>query len=149
MLYPSLRVFDTGMGRKETLFSKNSALSQLDKHLKEKLHNWNWQSILILLSVCLFFSPLIPRHVCYSPRLLHPAEPQALELRRRAPSSAHPQPGSLKPGRAAEIRLHPRSGPDLGSLLLSRALKYLTKCMFFSPFRFPLRPRSGGFGPGL
>lgn len=34
VLYPSLRVFDTGMGRKETLFSKNSALSQLDKHLK-------------------------------------------------------------------------------------------------------------------
>lgn len=32
--YPSWRVFDTGIGRKETLFSKNSALSQLDKYLK-------------------------------------------------------------------------------------------------------------------
>lgn len=33
---PSLRVFYTGIGKKETLFSKNSALSQLDKHLKIK-----------------------------------------------------------------------------------------------------------------
>lgn len=33
---PSLRVFDAGIGKKETLFSKNSALSQLDKHLKIK-----------------------------------------------------------------------------------------------------------------
>lgn len=33
---PSLRVFYAGIGKKETLFSKNSALSQLDKHLKIK-----------------------------------------------------------------------------------------------------------------
>lgn len=33
---PSLRVFYAGIGKKESLFSKNSALSQLDKHLKIK-----------------------------------------------------------------------------------------------------------------
>lgn len=36
MQCPSLRVFYPGIGKKETLFSKNSALSQLDKHLKIK-----------------------------------------------------------------------------------------------------------------
>lgn len=87
--YPSLRVFDTGMGRKETLFSKNSALSQLDKHLKEKLHNWNWQSILILLSVCLFFSPH-PSTCALQPTVTAPHSTAGLELCRLAPSSARP-----------------------------------------------------------
>lgn len=123
--YPSLRVFDTGMGRKETLFSKNSALSQLDKHLKEKLHNWNWQSILILLSVCLFFSPH-PSTCALQPTVTAPHSTAGLELCRLAPSSARP---SLALCRAAGILPPPHVGGH----------RVFHQRCFSSPFHSPFK----------
>lgn len=81
------------------------------------------------------------------PRVTTPRRTTGLELCRRALSSAHPQPGSLKPGRTAEIWLRPQLGPDPGSLLMSRALKYLTKRMFSAPFSSPFARRAAN--PGL
>lgn len=86
---PSLRVFYAGIGKKETLFSKNSALSQLDKHLKIKaaqlklaVHPHSFVSLFI------FFPSSL--NMCATAHGYYTLKNDGLELSRLAPRSARP-----------------------------------------------------------
>lgn len=74
------------------------------------------------------------------PRVTTPRGTTGLELCRRSPSSAHPQPGSLKPGRATEIQPRPWQPPD------GQGTEVFDETCVLSPFRLPLR--SQGSKPG-